>query len=240
MAWSGRAPTPAFPEGSGQVVDYEAKALYVELWRERHPIIDRVTTEGGPTDRNRQRRALSPIQLHWHNGSVVKVVHGDGSQYLYDDELDSEYLEYHWDSNYIISFDAWLRLVKVPAPDHLSMHEDLSIPESQSPISAPMRMPVSGIDEIVEGVDDVLAGRVEQGVVEPGGSLVPRRPDQTPSPAQANLKRPRPDSESTCTEASFERQPNLKPLPASPLSSSSYVAPPSCASTALDSSSPEF
>ena len=42
------APTLAFPEGSGQVVDYEAKALYVELWLERHRSIDRVTTSGGP------------------------------------------------------------------------------------------------------------------------------------------------------------------------------------------------
>ena len=231
MAWSGRAPTPAFPEGSGQVVDYEAKALYVELWRERHPIIDRVTTEGGPTDRNRQRRALSPIQLHWHNGSVVKVVHGDGSQYLYDDELDSEYLEYHWDSNYIISFDAWLRLVKVPAPDHLSMHEDLSIPESQSPISAPMRMPVSGIDEIVEGVDDVLAGRVEQGAVKPGETQGMSCLDADKSP---QAKRPRPDGPGGCTSL-----PERQLLPESPPSSFSSVAPPSYASTVLEYSTPE-
>merc|ERR1712185_254046 len=35
------------------------------------------------------------------------------------------------------------------------------------PISAPMRMPISGIYKI-KGVGDVLAGRVEQGVVKPG------------------------------------------------------------------------
>jgi elongation factor 1-alpha len=44
-----------------------------------------------------------------------------------------------------------------------------SIPER--PISAPMRMPVSGIHKI-KGVGDVLAGRVEQGVVKPGEEVV--------------------------------------------------------------------
>ena len=39
------------------------------------------------------------------------------------------------------------------------------------PISAPMRMPVSGIYKI-KGVGDVLAGRVEQGVVKPGEEMV--------------------------------------------------------------------
>merc|ERR1719337_125035 len=37
----------------------------------------------------------------------------------------------------------------------------------ERPTSAPMRMPVSGIYKI-KGVGDVLAGRVEQGVVKPG------------------------------------------------------------------------
>jgi len=37
----------------------------------------------------------------------------------------------------------------------------------ERPISAPMRMPISGIYKI-KGVGDVLAGRVEQGVVKPG------------------------------------------------------------------------
>merc|ERR1711985_152537 len=44
-----------------------------------------------------------------------------------------------------------------------------SIPER--PISAPMRMPVSGIYKI-KGVGDVLAGRVEQGVVKPGEEVI--------------------------------------------------------------------
>merc|ERR1711937_9231 len=39
------------------------------------------------------------------------------------------------------------------------------------PISAPMRMPISGIYKI-KGVGDVLAGRVEQGVVKPGEEVV--------------------------------------------------------------------
>merc|ERR1740138_639682 len=37
----------------------------------------------------------------------------------------------------------------------------------ERPISAPMRMPISGIYKI-KGVGDVLAGRVEQGQVKPG------------------------------------------------------------------------
>jgi elongation factor 1-alpha len=41
----------------------------------------------------------------------------------------------------------------------------------ERPISAPMRMPVSGIYKI-KGVGDVLAGRVEQGVVKPGEEVV--------------------------------------------------------------------
>ena len=43
------------------------------------------------------------------------------------------------------------------------------IPER--PVSAPMRMPISGIYKI-KGVGDVLAGRVEQGVVKPGEEVV--------------------------------------------------------------------
>merc|ERR1712013_634790 len=41
----------------------------------------------------------------------------------------------------------------------------------ERPISAPMRMPISGIYKI-KGVGDVLAGRVEQGVVKPGEDVV--------------------------------------------------------------------
>merc|ERR1712129_578354 len=37
----------------------------------------------------------------------------------------------------------------------------------ERPTSAPMRMPISGIYKI-KGVGDVLAGRVEQGIVKPG------------------------------------------------------------------------
>merc|ERR1719157_65149 len=39
------------------------------------------------------------------------------------------------------------------------------------PVSAPMRMPISGIYKI-KGVGDVLAGRVEQGQVKPGDEVV--------------------------------------------------------------------
>merc|ERR1719455_1579 len=39
------------------------------------------------------------------------------------------------------------------------------------PSSAPMRMPISGIYKI-KGVGDVLAGRVEQGIVKPGEEVV--------------------------------------------------------------------
>merc|ERR1719157_1447 len=41
----------------------------------------------------------------------------------------------------------------------------------ERPISAPMRMPISGIYKI-KGVGDVLAGRVEQGVVKPGEDVI--------------------------------------------------------------------
>merc|ERR1719472_333352 len=41
----------------------------------------------------------------------------------------------------------------------------------ERPISAPMRMPISGIYK-TKGVGDVLAGRVEQGVVKPGEEVV--------------------------------------------------------------------
>ena len=41
----------------------------------------------------------------------------------------------------------------------------------ERPINAPMRMPISGIYKI-KGVGDVLAGRVEQGVVKPGEEVV--------------------------------------------------------------------
>merc|ERR1712176_1117948 len=41
----------------------------------------------------------------------------------------------------------------------------------ERPMSAPMRMPISGIYKI-KGVGDVLAGRVEQGVVKPGEEVV--------------------------------------------------------------------
>merc|ERR1719486_1151777 len=41
----------------------------------------------------------------------------------------------------------------------------------ERPVSAPMRMPISGIYKI-KGVGDVLAGRVEQGVVKPNEEVV--------------------------------------------------------------------
>merc|ERR1711879_380271 len=41
----------------------------------------------------------------------------------------------------------------------------------ERPMSAPMRMPISGIYKI-KGVGDVLAGRVEQGIVKPGEEVV--------------------------------------------------------------------
>merc|ERR1719355_44779 len=41
----------------------------------------------------------------------------------------------------------------------------------ERPISAPMRMPISGIYKI-KGVGDVIAGRVEQGQVKPGEEVV--------------------------------------------------------------------
>merc|ERR1712165_62143 len=41
----------------------------------------------------------------------------------------------------------------------------------QRPVSAPMRMPISGIYKI-KGVGDVLAGRVEQGIVKPNEEVI--------------------------------------------------------------------
>merc|ERR1719502_169143 len=49
------------------------------------------------------------------------------------------------------------------------LNEYCRVPER--PISAPMRMPISGIYKI-KGVGDVLAGRVEQGQVKPGEEVV--------------------------------------------------------------------
>merc|ERR1719181_1810977 len=49
----------------------------------------------------------------------------------------------------------------------------------ERPSSAPMRMPISGIYKI-KGVGDVLAGRVEQGIVKPGEEVV-FMPTHTPS-----------------------------------------------------------
>ena len=46
------------------------------------------------------------------------------------------------------------------------------------PTEAPMRLPVSGIYKI-KGVGDVVAGRVEQGVVKPGEE-VPRKACSVP------------------------------------------------------------
>merc|ERR1712188_162329 len=51
----------------------------------------------------------------------------------------------------------------------------------ERPSSAPMRMPISGIYKI-KGVGDVLAGRVEQGVVKPNEEVV-FMPTHTPSNA---------------------------------------------------------
>merc|ERR1712046_329947 len=48
------------------------------------------------------------------------------------------------------------------------LNELCRVPER--PISAPMRMPISGIYKI-KGVGDVLAGRVEQGVAKPGDNV---------------------------------------------------------------------
>merc|ERR1739849_54532 len=54
----------------------------------------------------------------------------------------------------------------------------------QRPISAPMRMPISGIYKI-KGVGDVLAGRVEQGQVKPGEEVLFLPTTQHRIPAQA-------------------------------------------------------
>merc|ERR1712078_289680 len=50
-----------------------------------------------------------------------------------------------------------------------ALNDMCRVPER--PISAPMRMPISGIYKI-KGVGDVLAGRVEQGVVKPGEEVL--------------------------------------------------------------------
>jgi len=60
------------------------------------------------------------------------------------------------------------------APMHVDTVYDFldkvcKVPER--PCSAPMRMPISGIYKI-KGVGDVLAGRVEQGIVKPGEEVV--------------------------------------------------------------------
>merc|ERR1712110_201341 len=50
-----------------------------------------------------------------------------------------------------------------------SLDKVCRVPER--PSSAPMRMPISGIYKI-KGVGDVLAGRVEQGMVKPGEEVI--------------------------------------------------------------------
>merc|ERR1719240_1822224 len=55
--------------------------------------------------------------------------------------------------------------------DHLFDVLDKGCRVPERPINAQMRMPISGIYKI-KGVGDVLAGRVEQGVVKPGEEVV--------------------------------------------------------------------
>merc|ERR1712185_182722 len=52
-----------------------------------------------------------------------------------------------------------------------TIHVDIVCRIPERPVSAPMRMPISGIYKI-KGVGDVLAGRVEQGVVKPGEEVL--------------------------------------------------------------------
>jgi elongation factor 1-alpha len=52
---------------------------------------------------------------------------------------------------------------------HDCLNDMCKVPER--PVDAPMRLPISGIYKI-KGVGDVLAGRVEQGVVKPGEEVV--------------------------------------------------------------------
>ena len=230
VAQTESAPTPALRSQTGpdrELVDFEANALYIELWHERHTSFDRVVTVGGPTDRG-ARRADSPHQVYWKNGSIVKVVTSNGSEYLFDDDLDAEWLDYIVGDNGDLlephlRFEDWLRLVKSPAPEE----KYLKVVDPECPIGAPiMHMPVSGIDDI-EGVDDVLAGRVEQGVrpgeTQPEGEM---EQDEEKGP---RAKRPRPDG------------PTLPLLPEPPSDSLSFCseAPPSYASTVLEYSTPE-
>merc|ERR1712170_239499 len=60
----------------------------------------------------------------------------------------------------------------------------------ERPTSAPMRMPISGIYKI-KGVGDVLAGRVEQGVVKPGEEVVflPTHTASNPTRARSSPSR---------------------------------------------------
>ena len=51
-------------------------------------------------------------------------------------------------------------------PFHFS---SLQVPERKT--DAPLRLPISGIYKI-KGVGDVLAGRVEQGIVKPGDEVI--------------------------------------------------------------------
>merc|ERR1719487_2503508 len=72
----------------------------------------------------------------------------------------------------------WWSGVEVEAQGGSKIHVDTMfdfldkvcrVPER--PTSAPMRMPISGIYKI-KGVGDVLAGRVEQGLVKPGEEVI--------------------------------------------------------------------
>ena len=221
------APTPA--PMCGQV------SFYTEVWRARNPSYDRMTIfdSGGPTE---------PHQFFWKNGIIIKVVTSDGTEYLFDDELDMEWLYFiEGDDGNVrephLSFEDWIRLVKHPGMelDHLRPKDTIPETESQCPINAPMHMPVSGIDNIIDkGVGEVLAGRVEQ---------VPRRPGETHGKEQDEEP---PQAKRSCLGGPDSVRPGgssswavLEGSPESPSPSSPSVfgdeTPPSDASTCLSS-----
>ena len=57
----------------------------------------------------------------------------------------------------------------VVVPEPSLCNSSLQVPERKT--DAPLRLPISGIYKI-KGVGDVLAGRVEQGIVKPGDEVI--------------------------------------------------------------------
>merc|ERR1712010_230272 len=129
------------------------QARYDEIGNEMKSMLVKV---GWKKDFVEMGAPVMPIS-GWMGDNLLKKSDNMGWWKGYDVELGKETI--HVDTVY----DCLDKLCRVP----------------ERPSSAPMRMPISGIYKI-KGVGDVLAGRVEQGLVKPGEEVV-FLPTHTPS-----------------------------------------------------------